>query len=103
MDSNTNQLIIDGTVCKAAKVTQSPAGIKHLHFALEHISEQFEATLPRRSYVRIQVVLSGAEASEWVNKLTVGCAIQVRGFLNRQEDNNGLAKLVLHAQQLKMN
>lgn len=102
MDLSTNQLVIDGNVCKPAKVTKSPAGISHLHFALEHISEQFEATLPRRSYVRIQVVFSGAEASEWVTKLTVGSAVQVRGFLNRQEDNNGLAKLVLHAQQLKM-
>lgn len=95
-----NQLVIGGNVCKPAKLTHSPAGISHLHFSLEHVSEQIEAQLPRRSYLRIQVVYSGTEAKQWINELSVGTEVTVTGFLNRQEDSNGLAKLVLHAQQL---
>jgi primosomal replication protein N len=95
-----NQLVISGDIVKPPRLTRSPAGIRHLHLSLEHRSEQLEAGLPRRSYVRIAVVVSGDEAARWETELTVGSAVQVSGFLNRHEDSNGLAKLVLHAQQL---
>lgn len=100
METLQNQFVISGQLTKPPQLTRSPAGISHLRFVLEHVSEQLEAGLPRRSYVRIQVVLSGNEAPQWATELAVGSAVQVTGFLNRQEDKNGLAKLVLHAQQL---
>lgn len=95
-----NQLVLAGVVVKAPRFSQSPAGIHHLRFVLEHRSEQVEAKLPRRSYVRIAVVLSGEEATQWRNQLDVGSEVQVSGFLNREEDKNGIGKLVLHVQQL---
>lgn len=95
---NTYQL--SGEIIKPPQLTHSPAGISHLRFVLEHQSEQIEAGLPRRSYVRITVVMSGELAPQWANELNVGSAVQVTGFLNRIEDRNGIGKLVLHAQQL---
>ncbi|MDN7123834.1 primosomal replication protein N [Pseudidiomarina sp. 1APP75-32.1] len=96
----SNQLNLGGSVSKPPKLTTSPAGIKHLRFVFDHQSEQQEAGLPRRSFVRILVVLSGSEAPQWANELTVGTQLQVTGFLNRIEDKNGVGKLVLHARQL---
>jgi len=91
---------VSGAVIKPPQLTHSPAGISHLRFVLEHLSEQIEAGLPRRSYVRIVVVLSGGVATQWAKELNVGTAVHVSGFLNRIEDKNGIGKLVLHAQQL---
>jgi len=98
-----NVLVLSGIVVKAPKLSKSPAGIQHLHFVLEHRSTQIEAQHERRSYVRIQVVLSGTEAPIWAKQLEPGLTVTVKGFLNRQDDQNGLAKLVLHAQQLNLN
>nr|WP_244595909.1 primosomal replication protein N [Pseudidiomarina aestuarii] len=95
-----NQLELSGVLTKPPQLTKSPAGIYHLRFVVEHRSEQVEANLPRRSYVRLQVVLSGQDAPQWSKELNVGQAVTVRGFLNREEDKNGIGKLVLHAQQL---
>lgn len=62
--------------------------------------------MTRQSFVRIQVVASGKlasgdEAQSLATHLTVGDVVEVQGFLNRHETNSGVAKLVLHAQQLK--
>ena len=57
--------------------------------------------MARQCFVRIQVVASGDWAQDLANQLTVGSVIEVSGFLNRHETSNGVAKLVLHAQQLK--
>ena len=100
VESVQNNYCVSGEIIKPPQFTHSPAGISHLRFVLEHISEQIEAGLPRRSYVRITVVLSGEKAPQWANELKVGTAVQVSGFLNRIEDKNGIGKLVLHAQQL---
>ena len=54
-----NQLTLSGVVCKTPKYSQSPAGIPHCIFVLEHKSMQVEADLNRNSYVRLQVVASG--------------------------------------------
>lgn len=61
--------------------------------------------MARQSFIRIQVVASGTlangdKAQDLAKYLTVGDVVEVRGFLNRHETNNGVAKLVLHAQQL---
>lgn len=100
-DLYTNQLILSGIICKTPKFSQSPTGITHCHFVLEHKSMQIEAKHPRNSYVKLQVVASGEEFQNQTQHLYVGQAIQVSGFLNRQEDRNGLSKLVLHAQHIE--
>lgn len=62
--------------------------------------------MTRQSFIRIQVVASGIlangdKAQDLATYLTVGNVVEVQGFLNRHETKNGVAKLVLHAQQLK--
>lgn len=62
--------------------------------------------MTRQCFLRIQVVVSGVlnsgeAAQDLANQLTVGSVIEVAGFLNRHETKSGVAKLVLHAQQLK--
>ncbi|WP_040645535.1 primosomal replication protein N [Pseudoalteromonas rubra] len=97
----TNQLVLSGTVCKPPKYSQSPAGIAHCIFVLEHKSMQVEADLNRNSYVRIQVVASGQQFRTQLEHLYVGQTLQVRGFLNRHESRSGLSQLVLHAQHIE--
>ncbi len=96
-----NQLVIAGVVCKPPKFSQSPAGIPHCIFVLEHKSMQMEAELNRNSYVRIQVVASGTQMQPGTENLQVGQAVKVGGFLNRHQGRNGLSQLVLHAQQIE--
>lgn len=62
--------------------------------------------MARQCFLRIQVVASGTLASgeraqDLATHLTVGSVVEVQGFLNRHETSSGVAKLVLHAQQLK--
>lgn len=62
--------------------------------------------MTRQSFLRIQVVASGTlangeNAQDLATHLSVGDVVEVQGFLNRHETNSGVAKLVLHAQQLK--
>lgn len=62
--------------------------------------------MTRQSFLRIQVVASGTlangeKAQDLATHLSVGDVVEVQGFLNRHETNSGVAKLVLHAQQLK--
>ncbi|MBQ4813727.1 primosomal replication protein N [Pseudoalteromonas luteoviolacea] len=100
-DLYTNQFVLSGVVCKTPKYSQSPAGIAHCIFVLEHKSMQVEADLNRNSYVRIQVVASGDKFRTQLEHLYVGQGLQVRGFLNRHESRNGLSQLVLHAQHIE--
>jgi primosomal replication protein N len=96
-----NQLVLEGTVFKSPTRTQSPSGIEHCHFMLDHHSQQFEADLPRQAFVRIQVVVSGNAAQHFTQDLFQGCHISVSGFLSRHESRNGVGKLVLHAQNIE--
>lgn len=96
-----NQLVLQGELIKPPRISKSPAGIKHLHLVIDHRSEQHEAGMTRQCFVRIQVVASGDWAQELATHLTVGSVIEVNGFLNRHQTSSGVAKLVLHAQQLK--
>lgn len=96
-----NQLTLAGTVTKSAKISQSPAGVPHLHFTIEHKSVQVEAGLQRQCYARIQVIASGEWAQAWSETLTLGRAIKVAGFIQRHDDQHGLGKLVLHAQNIE--
>lgn len=97
----SNQFILSGVVCKTPKYSQSPAGIAHCQFVLEHRSTQIEAGLERQSYVRLQVIASGEEIQAQTQHLYVGQVVQVSGFLNRHESRNGLSQLVLHAQHIE--
>ncbi|RUO30071.1 primosomal replication protein N [Aliidiomarina sedimenti] len=106
-----NRLVLQGEVVKPPRVSKSPAGIAHLHLVIDHRSQQQEAGMARQCFLRIQVVASGAAAGDvftdskgaqdLANQLTVGSVVEVAGFLNRHETSSGVAKLVLHAQQLK--
>jgi primosomal replication protein N len=97
-----NCLVMAGVVVKTPQLSSSPAGIAHCQFALEHRSMQSEAGLNRQAYVRIQVVATGQLAQQLTRDLTAGSNIKVTGFLNRHESRNGLAKLILHAEQIEM-
>lgn len=55
----------------------------------------------RQCFLRIQVVASGDWTHGLADQLTVGDVVEVEGFLNRHQTSSGIAKLVLHAQQLK--
>ncbi|MEM0514983.1 MULTISPECIES: primosomal replication protein N [Pseudoalteromonas] len=96
-----NLVELGGVICKAPKFSQSPAGVPHCIFVLEHRSIQVEAQLNRQSYVRIQVVASGNEHQPATQYLQVEQQVRVRGFLNRHQGRNGLSQLVLHAQQIE--
>lgn len=97
----TNLLVLDGIVRKPPKITQSPSGITHCHFVLEHQSQQLEADLPRQAYVRIQVVASGRASQQFAQDIFQGSTVRVSGFISRHENRDGIAKLVLHAQNIE--
>lgn len=96
-----NNLVIDGVLVKDPEISQSPAGIPHCRFVLEHQSEQVEAEFPRRVWCRIKVIASGMQHSETVQYLKSGSTVRVHGFINRIESHNGLAQLILHARQIE--
>lgn len=96
----SNQLVIQGTLIKAPRLTRSPAGISHLLLAIEHRSLQIEAGLTRQCYARIQAVVSGEAAELWSTKLTLGHEIKVSGFLQRHENAKGIPRLIIHVQKL---
>lgn len=90
-------------MCRAASLTESPAGISHCEFVLEHQSTQMEAGLPRKAYCRIQVVFSGEGSHQFTRELTLGVQVRATGFICRHQTRSGVGKLVLHAQQLELN
>lgn len=75
-----NQLVLSGVVCKTPKFSQSPAGIPHCIFVLEHRSQQVEAGLNRNSYVRMQVVASGEAIQHYAQDIQIGSQVTVYGF-----------------------
>jgi primosomal replication protein N len=97
----TNLLVLEGIVHKTPRRTQSPSGVPHWHFSLEHRSQQFEAELSRNAFVRIQVVASGLAIEQFTQDLYQGCHVCVSGFLSRHETKDGIGKLVLHAQKIE--
>ena len=97
-----NSVALEGYVFKGPTRTQSPSGVQHCHFVLEHQSQQFEADLPRKAFVRIQVVVSGNATQQLTQDLFQGCAVSVEGFLTQHEARNGLQKMVLHARNIEI-
>ena len=98
----TNRLVLTGTIAKHSKRSQSPAGIPHCHFVLEHRSVQREADLPRQIYCYINVVISGKGQQVLTQDLVVGSNIKVEGFISYQTGRNGIGKLVLHADHIDL-
>ncbi|HIF9166583.1 TPA: primosomal replication protein N [Photobacterium damselae] len=96
----TNRLELVGTIAKQPKRSQSPAGIAHCHFVLEHRSIQQEAGLPRQVYCYINVVVSGKGQQVLTQDLAIGSHIKVGGFISYQTGRNGIGKLVLHADHI---
>ncbi|NAW66001.1 MULTISPECIES: primosomal replication protein N [Photobacterium] len=97
----TNRLELSGTVAKHPKRSQSPAGVPHCHFVLEHRSNQVEADLTRQVYCYINVVVSGKGQQVLTHDLAVGSNIKAGGFISWQTGRNGIGKLVLHADHIE--
>ncbi len=96
----TNRLELSGVVVKAPVKSQSPAGIVHCSFSIEHRSSAMEAELPRQVYCRMQVVISGARSQALTQDLVLGSNIKVGGFIAYHTGRNGVGKLVLHADNI---
>ncbi len=96
----TNRMELSGSVAKPPVRSQSPSGVEHCHFWLEHRSTVVEADFPRQVYCRIPVVVSGQRSKELTQDLVQGSSIQVSGFVAYQTGRNGLGKLVLHADNI---
>ncbi|WP_117236209.1 primosomal replication protein N [Vibrio maerlii] len=96
----TNRMELSGTVAKDPIRSQSPAGVEHCRFWLEHRSTVVEANLPRQVYCRMPVVVSGLRSKELTQELVIGSHIKVSGFVAYQTGRNGLGKLVLHADNI---
>ena len=96
-----NQLIIAGRLTQEPVRKTSPAGIPHCYFVVEHSSQQFEADMPRKVWCRIKVIASGQAIQQQTQILQSGHLVRVTGFIQRQENANGLAQLVLHAQMIE--
>lgn len=96
-----NRLQLAGNVCSQLKRSQSPSGIEHCQFYLEHRSSQVEAEMPRLAWCRIKVSLSGPQLIKQSQSITVGSHLFIRGFLTTHKNANGLSQLVLHAEQIE--
>jgi primosomal replication protein N len=96
----TNRMELSGTVAKAPIRSQSPAGVAHCRFWLEHRSTVLEADYPRQVYCRMPVVISGKRSQELTQELVIGSHIKVSGFVAYQTSRNGNGKLVLHADNI---
>lgn len=98
----TNRLVLSGTVCKMPIRKVSPAGVPHCQFILEHRSQQQEAGFNRQAWCRMPVVVSGEAAQHVTHSITVGSNLTVHGFISSHKSQNGLDKLVLHAEQIEL-
>ncbi|CAH8208776.1 MULTISPECIES: primosomal replication protein N [Vibrio] len=96
----TNRMELSGIVAKPPIRSQSPAGVEHCRFWLEHRSTVIEADLPRQVYCRMPVVVSGLRSQALTQNLVQGSTINVSGFVTYQTSRNGVGKLVLHADHI---
>jgi primosomal replication protein N len=96
-----NQVVLSGLVCKTPKFSESPAGVVHGQFSIEHRSGQYEDEFQRQAYVRIHIVTCGKALQQTIKDFIVGDAVTVSGFLNRHESNNGIPIIALHAQHIE--
>src|SRR5699024_2459969 len=97
-----NRFSLIGTVVSQPKRHQSPSGIPHCQFWLEHSSRQQEAGLARQSWCKIPVQLSGNQLTNQTQSIRVGRKEVEASFIHHQKMNNGLSQLVLHAEQIEL-
>ncbi len=96
----TNRIVLCGVIVKGPIHQQSPAGIPHCHFVIEHRSMQEEAGLQRQVYCHMHIVVSGQVSQKFTQHLALGSHIEVGGFLAYQTSRNGGGKYVLHADHI---
>ncbi len=96
-----NWLVLSGVIAGTPKQSVSPAGIPHCHFALEHESEQEEASHRRRAWCRMEVVASGQDLQTQTASLTTAMQVRVSGFVCYRKNASGLGTLVLHAKSIE--
>lgn len=97
-----NCLMLSGTVCKMPICRVSPSGISHYQFMLEHHSMQQEAGFSRQAWCLVPVVVSEKNSVNTIRSIAVGAQIAVQGFISCRQGRNGLSKIVLHAEQIKL-
>lgn len=97
-----NRLVLSGTVCNSPTQRVSPSGVSHLQFVIEHQSQQYEAGFNRLARCKMPVVLSGSQSKQLVESITIGCSLVIHGFVCSHQDQRGLNKLVLHAEQIEL-
>ncbi len=96
----TNRMELTGNITKPPIRSQSPSGIEHCRFWLEHRSQAMEAGHMRHVYCLMPVVVSGNGSTLNTQDLVQGSCIKVSGFMTYQTGRNGLGKLVLHADNI---
>lgn len=96
-----NSLTFTGNVVSVVKQSQSPAGIVHYRFYLEHRSTRIEAGFKRQVWCKLQVSLAGNQFSLIAQQIMVGVKIRVKGFLHTHRNYSGLDQIVLHAEQIE--
>lgn len=102
VDAAINKVCLSGIVCKPPIRKVSPAGTPHCQFVLDHRSQQQEAGLNRQAWCRMPVIISGAQANQQMSRhLSVGCRVQIWGFVSSYQSASGLSRLALHAEEIK--
>jgi primosomal replication protein N len=96
----TNRMELTGNITKPPVRSQSPSGIEHCRFWLEHRSQAMEAGHMRHVYCLMPVVVSGNGSTLNTQNLVQGSCIKVSGFMTYQTGRSGLGKLVLHADNI---
>ncbi|AKD38703.1 primosomal replication protein N [Pasteurella sp. P03HT] len=96
-----NRFSLIGQVASQPKRMQSPSGIAHCQFLLEHRSTQEEAGLSRQAWCKMPIQISGNQLIEKTQSITVGSQLLVVGFISSHKTANGLSQLVLHAEQIE--
>lgn len=90
-----------GFVTQLPKRLKSPNGIEHCQFWLEHRSEKIESGLPRQTWLKMPIQVSGNQLVEKTQSITVGSQLLIVGFITSHKTSNGLHQLVLHAEQIE--
>lgn len=96
-----NRFSLVGLVTQLPKRSKSPNGIEHCQFWLEHRSEKIECGLPRQTWLKMPIQVSGYQLIEKTQSITVGSKLLVEGFITSHKTPQGLQQLVLHAEQIE--
>ena len=101
-NSETNQLVLAGTVISEIKSRNTPAGIPVTRFTLEHESLQSEAGNDRKVKCRIAVTALGEQVHKDIQGINRNAMIRVDGFISYESSQQMETRLILHAQQIEV-